>query len=238
MHRGPHSFDETPMSTTDKIRPTHVITSRIIDALAEGTVPWQKPWVTGVHRNATSGRSYRGANVLALEFTALERGYASPGWVTYRQAHALGGYVRQGEPGTLVTYFERLARRRGHCPPSDDPESDDHESLDDTREWFFLARGYYVFNIEQCEGLDALHERIRRGRSHFEPIEAAQQILDRGGVPVKHGGGRACYDPNMDEIALPHPTAFHRREAYSRANPRDRRAASAKPPPPRSLRRF
>src|SRR5450432_4636146 len=83
-----------------------IITSRIIKQLETGVAPWQKPWRTsgsaGVPRNFISGRAYRGINVWIL----LTSGYASPCWLTFRQARELGGYVRQGEVGVPVVYWK------------------------------------------------------------------------------------------------------------------------------------
>ena len=65
------------------------ITERIITLLAQGTVPWQKPWIarTGLPRNLVSQKSYRGINVFLL----LAMSYESPFWLTFRQALQLGG---------------------------------------------------------------------------------------------------------------------------------------------------
>jgi antirestriction protein ArdC len=60
-----------------------VITSRIVDKLEAGTVPWHKPWSveTGAPRNLTSRRPYRGIVVFLLGCQS----YASPFWGTYKR---------------------------------------------------------------------------------------------------------------------------------------------------------
>jgi antirestriction protein ArdC len=41
---------------------------------------------------------------------AMDQGFACPIWMTYKQAHELGGQVRKGEHGSLVVYADRMTR--------------------------------------------------------------------------------------------------------------------------------
>ena len=89
------------------------VTNRIVAELEAGRVPWVQPWDgakvdVGMPRNAGTGRRYSGINVLILWARLFERGFASQGWLTYRQAQALGGNVRKGEAGTTVCYADRF----------------------------------------------------------------------------------------------------------------------------------
>jgi antirestriction protein ArdC len=61
---------------------------------------------TGVHTPPLrhNGVAYRGVNVLALWMQAMASGYASPIWMSFKQALALGARVRKGEKGSLVVY--------------------------------------------------------------------------------------------------------------------------------------
>lgn len=89
------------------------VTDRIVEALQNGVVPWERQWVTSQPRNAETGRRYRGINRLLLDFTALERDYSSSGWLTYRAARSLRGFVRRAETGTLCIYYERFRAVNG-----------------------------------------------------------------------------------------------------------------------------
>jgi antirestriction protein ArdC len=67
------------------------ITQHIIVQLEQGTVPWRCLWRTqSLPKNLFSQKPYRGINVWLL----IARPYASPYWLTYRQAQELGGWVR------------------------------------------------------------------------------------------------------------------------------------------------
>ena len=89
------------------------VTQHIIAQLEEGRLPWVQPWdtsltVTGLLRNAATGRCYSGINILILLDRLFERGYGAQRWIAYRQAQALGGNVRKGEVGTSVCYADRF----------------------------------------------------------------------------------------------------------------------------------
>jgi antirestriction protein ArdC len=57
-----------------------------------------------------NGEAYRGINVLVLWGEAVEKGFASPTWMTFKQAQELGGHVRKGETGNPVVYASTLQR--------------------------------------------------------------------------------------------------------------------------------
>jgi antirestriction protein ArdC len=84
------------------------VTDSIVASLEAGVRPWTKPWnaehaagrITRPLRS--NGIPYQGINVLMLWGTAMEKGYAAPLWLTFKQAQALGGMVRKGEQGSLV----------------------------------------------------------------------------------------------------------------------------------------
>lgn len=65
------------------------ITERIIALLAQGTVPWHKPWKAriGLPRSFVTKRPYRGVNVFLL----VAMNYESPFWLSFRQELQLGG---------------------------------------------------------------------------------------------------------------------------------------------------
>ena len=81
------------------------VTARIVTALEAGRIPWAKPWSTAgavdpFPRNFRTGVPYRGANILILWASA----YASPYWLTFKQAKELSGTVRKGETGTPILF--------------------------------------------------------------------------------------------------------------------------------------
>jgi antirestriction protein ArdC len=92
------------------------ITNQIVSELEKGARPWHQPWnaehATGritrpLRRN---GVPYQGINVLMLWSAAIEKGYAAPIWMTFKQASELKAHVRKGEQGSLVVYADKIIR--------------------------------------------------------------------------------------------------------------------------------
>src|SRR5580704_16413628 len=78
------------------------ITDQIIGQLEAGCVPWVQPWgssginaALGLPKNAATGRKYSGINIMILWSAVAARGFTSQGWLTFRQALALGAHVRK-----------------------------------------------------------------------------------------------------------------------------------------------
>lgn len=82
------------------------ITNKFIAELEQGRLPWVQPWGAspdtaplGLPRNASTGRSYSGINILVLWGVGIQHGFPGQAWLTFRQALLLGGNVRKGEHG-------------------------------------------------------------------------------------------------------------------------------------------
>ena len=94
------------------------ITDRIVASLESGVMPWRKGWTNeggvaaGLPRNAVSGRTYGGGNRLMLMMQGMDKGYADPRWLTFKQAQSLGGSVSQGEKSTPIEYWDELPFHR------------------------------------------------------------------------------------------------------------------------------
>lgn len=186
------------------------ITGKIIDSLKSGVIPWVRPWDTaryGEHRNAVTGRTYRGLNVMLLNLVAMARGFADPRWLTFRNAGKLGGKVRKGEKGTHVIFWKFLPVRA----ESDNPDLDPEPNENSPQKVIPFARAYTVFNVEQCEGLE-LAALAPEDKMEQAVNEQAEMILT---LPVlKHGGQRAFYSRAGDFIAMPVREAFENLDFY------------------------
>src|SRR5437588_5141985 len=177
-----------------------VITTRIVEMLEQGTIPWRKPWKAGAGepRNLVSGKPYRGLNVFLLS----AMGFASPYWLTYRQASERGGSVKKGSKGCPVVFWKWADRKH---------DTDQQTDSDSERKGPIL-RYYTVFNIEQCEGIVAPSEAART----FEPIEECERIVrSMPNAPrIDHQGSQAFYRPSNDTVVTPRPELFESRELF------------------------
>ncbi|ACL62441.1 ArdC family protein [Methylobacterium nodulans] len=182
------------------------ITDKIIAQLEAGCVPWVQPWSTGpgtaavtMPRNAASTRAYSGINVMLLWAAAIENGYATQRWLTFRQALSLGGCVRRGEHGTTVVYADRFT-------PEDERQRADRDG-DQARQIAFLKR-FTVFNVAQCDGLPT--EMLVPAPPREDLIlPRFRALMEASGVTIRIGGHMSFYRPADDVIVLPPPEAFH-----------------------------
>ena len=170
------------------------VTDKIIALLEKGTVPWQRPWSGGVPKNLVSAKPYRGINSLVL---GLCSPFASCFWLTYRQAQSRGGHVRRGERGFPVLFFRFK----------------DKERADGKTDRIPITRYYTVFNVEQCQDIEAPQPERP---NDIQPIEACEEIV--AGYPnsptIEHGLARAYYQPSSDTINMPARPLFSSAEEY------------------------
>ncbi len=178
-----------------------LITARFIEQLKKGTVPWQKPWM-GV-QNIVSKKPYRGINALILGGSEFQ----SPYWLTFKQAHDLGGKVMKGEKATPVIYYKLFEKR------------DDHGNLvlgsngRPTRIPFI--RWSNAFNLDQTEGIAPPAQTQPVVQNPLHPLEKAAKIVEEAKIcPIYHTGFAAVYSPGEDVIRMPAQKTFRSPESY------------------------
>src|ERR1700737_4234381 len=104
------------------------VTNQIVAELEKGVRPWIKPWnpehaagrITRPLRG--NGIPYKGINVLMLWSAAMDKGYAAPVWMTFKQASELRANVRKGEHGSLVVYADRIIRAETDAATGEEAE--------------------------------------------------------------------------------------------------------------------
>jgi antirestriction protein ArdC len=187
------------------------ITNKIIAALEAGTPPWRQPWNAAPASGAIirplrhGGEPYNGINVVMLWSAATDAGYASPYWLTFKQALECGGNVRKGEKGELVVYANRMTRK------TTNDEGDEVELT------IPFLKGYVVFNAAQCENLPP-HFMAPAGKTVaplMDRCEAVDRFFAATRATIRHGGNRAYYAEKPDYIQMPPFESFHGRESYA-----------------------
>ncbi len=165
-----------------------IIVEKIIKQLEAGHIPWRKGWACAgsglAPMNLISKNPYRGINVIMT----AGAGYASPYWVTFNQAHGLGGHVKKGEVGTPIIFWKM---RKNVCFTEEQNGEDVQVKKD-----IPLLRFNTLFNTDQCElPPGKVPEFAVSEKSPAERIEAAEAII--AGMPkrpvINHGGNRAGY---------------------------------------------
>ena len=184
------------------------ITARIVADLERGVRPWVQPWQSGAGKVVRplrfNGVPYAGINVLMLWSVAYECGYASPFWMTFKQALDLGGAVRKGEKGSLVVYANRVTKTE---------TTDAGEEIE--REIPFM-RGYTVFSTDQIDGLPEHYyaKQPPRFDNPVQRIDHAEAFFAATGADIRQRGGRAFYRQDGDFVQVPPIEAFPDAEEF------------------------
>ncbi|MFZ2031625.1 MAG: zincin-like metallopeptidase domain-containing protein [Vitreimonas sp.] len=182
------------------------ITAKILAELEVGVLPWRKPWdgacIGLVLPRRATGENYRGVNVIILWSAALERGYASPYWLTFNQAVKLGANVRKGERGEVVVYYGQGKRERVD------------EAGGVVEDAFRFLKWYVVFSADQIDNLPA---RFHPASVDVEllPVAAHEAWFEKLGIARIATRDIACYIPSKDVIGMPPVGAFDTAEDYA-----------------------
>lgn len=186
------------------------ITDQMIAMIEAGTRPWSKSWNGSTAPNIplrSTGVPYRGINVLTLWVAAMTKGYASPHWLTFKQALALGGCVRKGEKGSTVVYANKIEV---------DADKGGERGEDGKRQVAFLKR-YTVFNAEQIDGIEAKYPTPAPIITATNPDERDAELdalFARVPVTLKHFGSQPYYQPSGDHVVMPQFADFHTSDDY------------------------
>ena len=192
------------MSTrTARNDPYQVVTDLILAHLDHGVVPWRCPWnrSTGRPRNFHTGHEYQGINVLLLGLMQ----FASPWWMTFRQAQGRGGCVRKGERGAIIMKWGRQQKAVKNGDGSEEKKT------------VFFLKSYHVFNATQIDDIEFPAVEDRPQLESSKRIERAEQIVAQMPQRPEIREGRttqACYRRQSDTIGLPAFLHFDTAEDY------------------------
>lgn len=188
------------------------VMGKVIAAMEAGEIPWQKGWATNrPPHNALSGRSYHGGNVLALWFERMLKEYTLDAWVTFKQALEAGCVVQKGQHATPVYFMKSVTRKAA----GEDAEGDS-ESL-------WIARLYFVFNVDQLTDLEAAPGSLAKLKARFndmeernhKPLTKAERVAKESGAVIVHRNPDRCfYAPMTDEVNMPPLSRFKTRDGY------------------------
>lgn len=128
---------------------------------------------------------------MTLWVEAQLRGFETPVWGTYKQFQEAGCQVRKGEKASLVVFYKEIEFEKDAAglKEGDEPTSS-----------AWLARGYWVFNAEQCNGYQ---QPERPPVVEIERNEAVEAFMSNTGIATKWGGHSAYYRPSEDVIQMP-----------------------------------
>lgn len=202
---------QTPAPTSTFVDTYQEVTDAVIKALEEGTVIWQCPWnQVGLPKNITTNVNYRGWNLFLLNFHSMIKGYATPYYITYKQAQQLKGSIKKGEKGIRIIYWAQVELNK----KSDDSTS---QPVDETTKprTIMVPKTYTVFNIAQTEGIEfpCFEAELR---TESEIIEACENVVtNMPNKPViRKNGTNAYYQPTTDTVVIPSLKRCKSNEGY------------------------
>lgn len=172
------------------------VTAKIVAAIEAGAEKSQRPWHAPellAPMNASTSSYYRGINVLALWIEAMDRGYSTSQWASYKQWQGIGAQVRKGERGTMIVFYKRLEDQT--------TEEEDHTE----NRLRFVARASHVFNVQQVDGFDPL---APERPDQFQAHEQAEAFIEAVGAKIEHGFREARYRHDLDNIEMPERSWF------------------------------
>jgi len=179
------------------------ITGKIINAIQNGTAPWQKCWNgREPHQNAITGRYYSGINQLSLEIASMDiDGGQDPRWLTFFQAKEHGWKIKKGAKGTHVTFWKPFIEKK-----ENEKEAEPEEKIVGVFEKIFT-----VFHASQIEGIN---KYTPPEINEIESNERAEKMIINSQARIKFGGSVAFYRPSEDFIQLPQKENFKSTESY------------------------
>lgn len=219
-HAAPAPAPHSPSSTdTDAARPggpvglAARVTAQLVAALNNGVRPWVQPWDSAAALALPlrhNGIPYKGFNIIALWAAAAERHFTSRYWLTFKQAHALGGQVRRGERATHILFYKDLAPPSSADTDTAASPAAASSANTNTPARRVVLRSFAVFSANQIDGLPA-HFLAPPPPPPADDTDLAARLgprFDRVPAVVQHGGARACYNPATDTIHLPPRHSF------------------------------
>lgn len=189
-----------------KLDAYQVITNNIIESLELGVIPWQKPWsgsnISTSPCNLITKKPYRGINYFMLLAKSYAKGYTSQYWLTWNQVKKKGGFIKKGEKGTPVVWWNI----------SQIKEEENGEVVEKQR---LFLKYYSVFNVQQCEGVKYTEPAKVEGLE-FTTIEKAEAIINgyKDRPEIQHIEQSAFYRPSCDIINMPKKETFINEEEY------------------------
>ncbi len=195
----------------------------MLDFIQNNSADWERGWykpALEIPANGSTGKPYRGINMLYLLMISAKKGYTDNRWVTFNQAKELGAHVKQGEKSREIFYWSQYDKKTKK--PFDErtvgvmTEEEKHEYMEENVRP--VLKFYQVFNAEQCTNfperanVELTPEMAAEERAHQNAL--IERVISNSAAPITYGGSRAYYSPSLDEIHLPKIEDFKTMQDY------------------------
>jgi len=185
-----------------------IITSKILEALEKGVIPWVNPYTGKNHQNFISKHEYSGVNALLLNAISFIRGYTTPYWVTYRQAKEKGWNIKKGAKSAMVTFWKEYTGNLASDSSIEETTIDENgveEKQENKNERKFVLRYYTIFNLDEVEGCEIPKDDTKDDDFTViaNTVSIPSDYCKNQGIEVqKTLNGASFYAPLSDSIGL------------------------------------
>lgn len=202
-------LDQIKSSTTSK-DPYQVITNKIIEAMQQGIVPWQRPWSGGNgvgYISHSTGRPYSFLNAMLLLMDGKQPGE----FITFKQAKQAGGHVKKGAKSTTIYFWKRLYFVEDKKDENGNTILDENGDPEKVEKNPICLKGYQVFALSDTEGVNPKYITSTEDSDDTapDPVKAAEDIVNAyyrasdaprlNIVPSE----QAFYSPSSDSVTVP-----------------------------------
>lgn len=186
------------------------VANGITDMIKTGYQPYKNPLsgIASMPHNAASKHIYRGVNAFSLRMESLNRGFADMRFVTLNQCNKMGGQVKKGQTGFKILQPRQITRQ--HLLQGEPSELDTVIIGEDGQR--YTEHNYMIFNIKTVFNVEQTTLRLPPAVSvsscEWETNDFFEKFMQAASIPVREGNSQAFYDPNKDQIIMPHKAMF------------------------------
>lgn len=177
-----------------------MVTDRIVEMLQQGIIPWRRPWKGSKATAADSAISYTSRRAYS-PINQWLLGNVPGEYLTFNEVKKLGGSVKKGAKAGMVVFFTKAQYKKKN--------DDGTEELVE----YPLLRYYYVFHINQTEGIKSkasTDEVVEVETDGYADAVIADYVAREAGLTFvnTNESGRAYYSPATDTVVVPKVSQF------------------------------
>jgi antirestriction protein ArdC len=153
---------------------TDLILSQV-DSAGEWKMPWRGKRGGGMPINYTTGKHYRGINILSCWVGDMIGDYPTSEWASFKQWEAKGGRVRKGEKGTPIIFY-KVAEKK------DNPDEKYRMAQAEAETFEPIDEATRIARIEHwiMERKPTVRIEHKENRAYFAPLQDHVNMPDFG----------------------------------------------------------
>ena len=212
---------ESATAKTSKQDAYQQITEKIIEAMKQGIVPWQRPWSGGNgvgYVSHSTGRAYSFLNAMLLMMAGKEPGE----FITFKQCKEAGGHVKKGAKSTTIYFWKRLYFVEDKKDENGNTILDENGEPEKVEKTPICLKGYSVFALSDTEGVDPKYITSTEDSDDNapDPVQSAEDIVNayyqEAGAPALNimPSDKAFYSPACDSVTVPERKQYNEIAEY------------------------